>query len=303
MASGRIPEPEGSATRSGLPARAGTHPCLYATEVMLVPIAAAEPAWDTYLEHFHDERPGITEDVLGRCRAEGRTPYQWCAEPLVGMTGPVIDLACGSGPVAALVPDWIGVDRSDAELRAARERRRGPLLHAAAMALPFPSASARGAICSMALQVVDEPGAALAELARIVRPGGRVVLLLPTSGPLPWRHAGRYLELQLALRRRIRYPNDAALTAERLRDMAARTGLQVTSDDRAGFALPIEGRADASLLLRSLYLPGVSERRFEAGRHVIERSAGTALTVPLRRIVLERTDIRPTPGPDQEVHG
>ncbi len=257
---------------------------------MLVPIVAAEPAWESFLEHFHDERPGITEDVLSRCRAEGRTPYQWCAEPLLGIAGPVIDLACGSGPVAGLLPRWIGVDRSNAELRAARARGRGPLLNATATALPFPTETIGGAVCSMALQIVDAPGAALTELARIIRPGGRVVLLLPTSGPVPWRHTLRYLALQLALRRRIRYPNDAALTPERLRATAGRARLQVTSDDRAGFALPIEGPADAGLLLRSLYLPGVSERRLEAGRHVLERAAGTALTVPLRRIVLERTD-------------
>jgi SAM-dependent methyltransferase len=272
-----------------------------ATEVMLVPIAADEPTWESYLEEFHDERPGITEDVLARCRAEGRTPYQWCAEPLLGIAGPVVDLACGSGPVAGLLPGWVGVDRSSGELRAAQARGRGPLLHASATALPFPTKTIGGAVCSMALQIVDAPGAALSELARIVRPGGRVVLLVPTSGPVPWRHALRYLALQLALRRRIRYPNDAALTPERLRGMAERAGLQVTSDDRAGFALPIDDRADASLLLRSLYLPGVSDRHLEEGRLVIERAAGTALTIPLRRIVLERTQPGPTAGPDQEV--
>jgi SAM-dependent methyltransferase len=269
---------------------------------MLVPIAAAEPDWESYLEDFHDERPGITEDVLGRCRREGRTPYDWCAEPLVGVAGPVVDLACGSGPLAGRVPGWVGIDRSDCELRAARERGRGPLLHAVATALPFPTGGLRGAVCSMSLQIVDEPGAALAELARIVRPGGRIVLLLPTNGPVPWRHALRYLELQLALRQRIRYPNDAALTSARLGAMAERAGLRITSDDRAGFALPIDDRADADLLLHSLYLPGVSDRRLEAGRHVVERSVGTALTVPLRRIVLDRPLTLPTSGPYQEVN-
>jgi SAM-dependent methyltransferase len=154
----------------------------------------------------------------------------------------------------------------------------------------------------MALQIVDEPGAALAELARIVRPGGQIVLLLPTAGPVPWRHALRYFELQLALRRRIRYPNDATLTPERLGAMAEGAGLRITSDQRAGFALPIDDRTDADLLLHSLYLPGVSDRRLEAGRHVVARAVGTALTVPLRRIVLDRAHTSPTSGPAQEVH-
>jgi hypothetical protein len=118
---------------------------------------------------------------------------------------------------------------------------------------------------------------------------------------VPWRHALRYLALQLALRRRIRYPNDAALTPQRLRDKAMRAGLQVESDDRVGFALPIEDRAAADLLLRSLYLPGVTDRRLDAGRRAIERTVGTMLTVPLRRIVLERISPPPRPGPYEEV--
>lgn len=215
-------------------------------------------------------------------------------------TGTVVDLACGSGPLAGLLSGWVGVDRSDGELRVARDRARGPLLHAVATALPFPTGALGGAICSMALQIIDEPGAALSELGRIVRPGGRVVLLLPTSGPMPWRHVLRYLDLQRALRQRIRYPNDAALTPQRLRDKAMRAGLRVESDDRVGFALPIEDRAASDLLLRSLYLPGVSDRRLEAGRHAVGRAVGTALTVPLRRIVLERIAPRPAPGLDPE---
>jgi SAM-dependent methyltransferase len=268
---------------------------------MLVLIAANDPPWEPYLSRFHAERAGITEDLLGRCRADGLTPYQWCAEPLPAGAAPVLDLACGSGPMAGLLPGWVGVDRSDGELGAARDRARGPLVHAVATALPFPTAALAGAICSMALQVIDEPGAALCELSRIVQPGGRVVLLLPTSGPVPWRDAMRYLHLQLALRQRIRYPNDTALAPQPLRTMAMGAGLQVESDGRAGFLLPIENRAAAHLLLRSLYLPGVSDRRLEAGRQAIERTVGTVLTVPLRRIVLQRLTPQPDAGTDLEV--
>jgi SAM-dependent methyltransferase len=262
--------------------------------------SSSDATWAAYLERFHDERPGITEELLERCRSEGRNPYQWCAEALPARDAPVLDLACGSAPLAGHFPGWIGVDRSGGELNGARSRGRGPLIHAAAGALPIATGSVGAAICSMALQIIDEPGAALSELGRIVRPGGRIVLLLPTSGPMPRRHVLRYLELQLALRQRIRYPNDAALAPHRLRGMAVRAGLQVASDDRAAFVLPIEDRSDADLLLRSLYLPGISDARLDAGRHAVERTVGTVLTVPLRRIVLERITPRPAPGPDQE---
>ncbi len=107
--------------------------------------------------------------------------------------------------------------------------------------------------------------------------------------------------LQAVLRRRIRYPNDAALAPERLARVAQQRGLRVTDDDRRTFALPIDDHADAELLLRSLYLPGTSDARLAAAGRVIERAIGTMLAVPLRRVVLERDDRPNTSSAHQEV--
>lgn len=96
--------------------------------------------------------------------------------------------------------------------------------------LPVATDATNAVVCSMAMQVIQPVSVAIAEVARVLRPGGRAVLLLPASGPLTWRQAIVYLRLQAALRRRIRYPNDRAVGARRLAATAARCALTVTSD-------------------------------------------------------------------------
>lgn len=246
------------------------------------------PTWATYLQRFHTERPGITEQILSRCRAGRLDPYEWCAQPLAGQPGPILDLACGSGPMAAPLEGWIGADTSAAELAAARARRRFRLMRASAARLPIRGDAVDAAVCSMGMQIIDPFAEALAELARVLRPGGRAVLLLPAGGPIPWRHTVTYGRLQIALRQRLRYPNDHILRPTPLRQAAATVGLNVAHDEHLAFTLPLDTGAQADELLSSLYLPDVAPRRLAAGRRVLDGRIGGALTVPLRRIVLNR---------------
>ena len=91
----------------------------------------------------------------------------------------VLDLAAGTGDLcrdlaaAGLRP--IGVDFSYGMLAAARTE--APLVQADALQLPFPDASADGATCGFALRNFVDLDAFLRELARVVRPGGRIGLL------------------------------------------------------------------------------------------------------------------------------
>lgn len=243
--------------------------------------------WAQYLERFHAERPGITERLLSRSRCEGVDPYTWCTGPLAGRRGPVIDLACGSGPLAARVPRWVGVDVSAAELGAAANARRGPLVRGSATRLPLASAATDAVACSMAMQVLHPVSVALAEASRVMTPSGRLVLMLPAGGPLPRRDTVIYLRLMLALRRRIGYPNDHALKAGQLARTAAEHGLAISSDERRAFGLPIRSRSDAGEVVGSLYLPGIDDRALDRARRVLARRVGSVIAVPLRRVVLD----------------
>jgi SAM-dependent methyltransferase len=106
----------------------------------------------------------------------------------------LLDLGCGTGEdvlaLARLVGPGgraIGVDASAAMVAEARRRAAGAglpveFLHADAHALALPDAAVDGARVERVLQHLDDPGGAVAELARAVRPGGRVVAAEPDWG-------------------------------------------------------------------------------------------------------------------------
>ena len=91
----------------------------------------------------------------------------------------VLDLACGTGDLCRdLAREGhlpVGIDFSYGMLAAARTD--APLVQADALQLPLPNASADGATCGFALRNFVDLGSFLAELARVVRPGGRIALL------------------------------------------------------------------------------------------------------------------------------
>jgi len=91
----------------------------------------------------------------------------------------ILDLACGTGDFCrelttkGLVP--MGVDFSWGMLAAARTD--APLVQGDALCLPTPAASVDGVTCGFALRNFVELDPFFAELARVVRPGGRIALL------------------------------------------------------------------------------------------------------------------------------
>ncbi len=97
----------------------------------------------------------------------------------------VIDLACGTGDLcrelsqSELAP--IGVDLSFGMLAAARTD--APLVHGDALRLPVPDGCTDGITCGFALRNFESLPPFFAELARVVRPGGRIALLEVAEPP------------------------------------------------------------------------------------------------------------------------
>ncbi len=110
----------------------------------------------------------------------------------------VLDVATGTGLVAGAVVerygcDVVGLDRTSDMLSAAAARNGHiPLVLARAESLPFADASFDHLTFTYLLRYVDDPAATMRELARVVRPGGRIAALdfgVPTNPVLRtmWR--------------------------------------------------------------------------------------------------------------------
>jgi len=91
----------------------------------------------------------------------------------------VIDLAAGTGDLCIDLQRAghhpIAFDLSYGML--ANDRSASPRVQADILRLPLPDASVDGATCGFALRNLRELPAFFAELARVVRPGGRIALL------------------------------------------------------------------------------------------------------------------------------
>lgn len=243
-----------------------------------------EDGWLAYVEAFHDGNAGVTEEILTRCRdAHGLDPYEWVAQEVCG-DGPVFDVGCGSGPVAPHCRHWIGVDTSRPELKLATERGRQPVMVASSDRLALNDGVAATVLAVMSLMVVDDPAATVREVARLLRPGGRLLVLLPAERPRTTADTLRYSALLAVLgRRSLPFPHPDI--ARQLPGLLAAHDVAITADETRRFAFPLRRGADADLLVRSLYLPGIATWRRAAAPVALRCLGHGALGIPLRRIV------------------
>jgi demethylmenaquinone methyltransferase/2-methoxy-6-polyprenyl-1,4-benzoquinol methylase len=135
---------------------------------------------------------GSTYDRWSRLLSLGQDP-RWrrflVSRVECGPDGTVLDVATGTGAVAIeLVRQHgcrvVGLDQSPEMLASARARveaaglsDRITLVEGGAEQLPFPDSSFDALTFTYLIRYVDDPGATLRELARVVRPGGTIAAL------------------------------------------------------------------------------------------------------------------------------
>jgi demethylmenaquinone methyltransferase/2-methoxy-6-polyprenyl-1,4-benzoquinol methylase len=146
-------------------------------------------------------------DALSAALSFGQDP-RWRRALLDALAPPpgarVLDVATGTGMVAAELLSRargadcsiVGIDQSAEMLSAARARFAGEprveLIEGQAEALPFADASFDALTFTYLLRYVEDPQATMRELARVVRPGGRIASLEFGVPPLlPARAAWR----------------------------------------------------------------------------------------------------------------
>lgn len=114
----------------------------------------------------------------------------------------ILDIACGTGtstvPLARSGATVVGVDFSP-EMIAEAERKHPRLefRHADAMKLPFGDDEFDAVTISFGLRNVKEPKVALAEMYRVLKPGGRVVVCEFSKPPRALLRAGYNAYLNL----------------------------------------------------------------------------------------------------------
>ena len=124
----------------------------------------------------YDQRIGILERLFF---AEGR---RWAAAQAVGRT---LEVAIGTGRNLPFYPESVrltSIDVSPAMLRISRQRaerlgRAVALVVCDMQALSLPTGCFDTVVCTLSLCCVADVGRAVAEMKRVLRPGGRLVLL------------------------------------------------------------------------------------------------------------------------------
>jgi SAM-dependent methyltransferase len=134
---------------------------------------------------FYDNTEAIARKVMSAFQP----PNDWLNIPSGGIA---LDVGSGPGSVTATLgraagPDGLalGLDISEPMLARAVSAQAGPnvgFLRADAQQLPLRDETVDAAVSISVLQLIPNPAATLAEMARVLRPGGRMAVLVPTLG-------------------------------------------------------------------------------------------------------------------------
>jgi ubiquinone/menaquinone biosynthesis C-methylase UbiE len=139
--------------------------------------------------HFYREF-AWTYDTVAAAVSGGRWGA-WGLATLPYLRGRVLELGCGTGNLQRALAraqsvDWsAGLDASPQMLAITRRKlaasgQSGRLVRAAAQALPFSAASFDSAVATFPTEYIIDL-ATIAELRRVLRPGGRLVVALAAS--------------------------------------------------------------------------------------------------------------------------
>ncbi len=145
-----------------------------------------QAAWASGLgSMFYDNAQAFARRFAGAWQL----PIDWLHIPSRGVS---LDVGSGPGNVTAALaraagPDSLalGIDISGPMLARAVAAQAGPqvgFIRADAQQLPLRDETVDAAVSLAVLQLIPNPETTLAEIARVLRPGGRLGIMVPTAG-------------------------------------------------------------------------------------------------------------------------
>lgn len=147
---------------------------------------AVQAAWASGLgSMLYDNAQAFARKIV----SAWQLPIDWLNIPTGGVA---LDVGSGPGNVTASLARAagsdglaLGVDISEPMLARAVDAQAGPnvgFLRADAQQLPFRDGSFDAATSLAVLQLIPDPPSTLAEIVRVLKPGGRVAIMVPTVG-------------------------------------------------------------------------------------------------------------------------
>ena len=135
---------------------------------------------------------GMFLNLLGN-----RYLYSWAARTLEkvasGRSFVVLDAGCGDGILLRYLSNlhrYVRIDFSARPLSRAQRYHPATYFRADLNHLPFPDAAFDAVVSFQALQYVDRPEFALAQMARILKPTGTLLLTVPNDESFKYRRQG-----------------------------------------------------------------------------------------------------------------
>lgn len=129
------------------------------------------------------------QTIARRLMTVWQLPIEWLDIPPGGIA---LDVGSGPGSVTAALARAagqdglaLGVDISEPMLARAVRSEAGPqvgFMRADAQQLPLRDETVDAVISIAVLQLIPNPAAALSEMARVLQPGGRMAVMVPTAG-------------------------------------------------------------------------------------------------------------------------
>lgn len=148
--------------------------------------ARQREVWDEAAPTYDRKIAGVERSLLAGAR-------EWIGSRARGR---VLEVAIGTGRSLPFYPsavDIVGVDLTPGMLEIARQRASGlgldvELVTGDAERLPFDEGTFDTVVCELGLCSIPRPGVAIGEMARVLKPGGTLLLLdhIGSSWPPVW---------------------------------------------------------------------------------------------------------------------